>query len=718
MVELLVVVVLGLIALIIVTFIMMLVTRGELGRLRREVAELRGRGPAPVPVSAPAPAPIPSSPPVAPAPRPRVPRPTADLEKIIGGQWLTWLGVLAIFLGTAFFLAVDLGDSPLRGLPQVLIAGAVSLVFLAVGRLLVHRAQRPLGLGLLGGGIALLDLAAYGLFGFHRLVAVEVVFPALLGVAFLGALVALAQDAMSIAVLTLLGALLTPLVLTSEAGAAYTLLPYLVAVDFGSVLVGRRRGWAALPLGAFAGTALLVARWWGPHYADQALTLVLVTTTVIWLLYGLVPWLGRVRPGFWTLARTALVAANGAWYAMIVYAALGPEGHRGAALFVIALMYVVVSVRAGGGRRDDPAVIANFYTGAALAVVAVPVQWDGFSISLAWSMVGLLLLVMGWRLDDPHHRIAALAGLAFAALRILMAGFAGVGGQDATFTPVLNLPFLADAGVVAALLLAGWMQGRCGPAQLELERLLRAGVNPAAAVTAWWVITMETARYMESHDAPGLPVVTVALVWALYAAMLQAVGVHRRRVWPRVLALPALAAAAVASVVIQGLAAADAGDEWRVLANAGFAGGTATVAVLAWIARRNRRGGDAVAPWEARLGPPLLVATLGAALVVVSLEILAWFRAAHRGNVLEDAAALLTLSIAWTAYGGALIGAGFGAKSRLVRLTGMAVLALVIVKVFAIDVRVLEAGYRIGSFVGVGGLFLVVSLVYQRERRG
>jgi uncharacterized membrane protein len=54
---------------------------------------------------------------------------------------------------------------------------------------------------------------------------------------------------------------------------------------------------------------------------------------------------------------------------------------------------------------------------------------------------------------------------------------------------------------------------------------------------------------------------------------------------------------------------------------------------------------------------------------------------------------------------------------RSVRLAGMALLGLVVLKVFAVDMRALSAGYRIISFVGVGALLLAISLLYQRERR-
>ena len=733
--------VMGAIALVIVTFIMMLVTRSELGQLRREVASLRARlreiggaqaEPKPTTAAAaaapPPPRPVPADratppPPTAPVdsttrPRPRPPR-SIDLEKIIGGQWLTWLGIIAIFLGTAFFLAIDLGDSPLAGLPQVLIASAVALIFLAIGRGIVHGVHRFLGLGLLGGGIALLYLVAYGLFGFHQLVGAEIVFPALLAVAVLGALVALAQNSLTIAGLTLIGALLTPLVLASDQGAAVALLPYLVGVNLGAVLVGRRRGWAGLALGSFLGTALLVASWWGPHFSPAARTLVLVSTTAIWVLYGIVPWLGQVRPGFWGLARTVLVAINATWYGAIVHQALGPDltGARGPALFTIAVVYIVASVVGGRGRRKDPALVANFYTGAALAIIAVPVQFDGFSISLAWAMVGMLLLVMGWRLGDPHHRLAALTGLLFAAGRVVLTGLFDLGDAPAGFRPVLNLPFLADAAVVVALFGAAWIQRRTDQQAVGWEKTANRFIQPAAAFTAWWVVTFETAAWMDAYSGTGPPLVTLPLVWAVYAAAALGVGLWRGHLWLRRFALASLAVAALGAFMIQVTSAVTATSSFSPFLNAGFLAGISTVAVLVWVARVCCVAGPRVAPGEHRQGTPLLVATLGFGLVVATLEMLAWFHASHGGDIFSDGAALLTISIFWTLYGGVLIWSGFGLGVRSVRLAGMSLLGLVALKVFAVDMRALSAGYRIVSFVGVGALLLVISLLYQRERR-
>ncbi|MGD9546745.1 MAG: DUF2339 domain-containing protein [Candidatus Krumholzibacteriia bacterium] len=726
----------GIVGLILVSSILMLVTRRDLGHLRREVDSLRGRlatfekpldgpraepaesGPAPRPVAArpPSPVPPPAAIPVAPGGGMRHRVPVPDLEKIIGGQWLTWLGVVAIFLGTAFFLAIDLGDSPLAGPLQILIAATVALAFLGVGRLLLGRVQRFLGLGLLGGGIALLFLAAYGMFGFHRLVPVEIVLPLLLAVAVIGAVAALREDSLTIAVLTLVGALLTPLVLTRATGEGTALLSYLIAVGLGAVLGGRRKGWAGLPLGGFLGTCILVSAWWDQGFVQDRLAGVLGPLTVLWVLYGMVPWVGRMQPGFWGMARTAVAAANGAAFSGAVHASLGGalSGWRGGALFLVAIVYLASALWGGRTRRDDPALVANFYTGAALGILAIPVQFDSFTISLAWALLGILFLVMGWRLDDPHHRIAALVGLAFASGRILVTG--SCAPPDAPL--FLHLAFGGDAGVVALLVAADRIGHRLQATAPAWEKPWLRRILPLAAVLGWWVLTSEVARWtgMDFEHEPSL--VSVPLAWALYGAALFEIGCRRGIGWLQGLALVDLALALLLSVGSHAVMAFVQAQGWRSFLNGGFIAGGVTALALVRTHRFCAGTGRDAPPWAPVLAVPLVLGILALVLAMFSLEIAAWFRVREVSFGRNSAwGALVAISIFWTLYGGGTIWAGFLTGKKALRLAGMALLAAVILKVFLVDMRALSPGFRIISFVGVGILLLAISLLYQRERR-
>lgn len=66
-------------------------------------------------------------------------------------------------------------------------------------------------------------------------------------------------------------------------------------------------------------------------------------------------------------------------------------------------------------------------------------------------------------------------------------------------------------------------------------------------------------------------------------------------------------------------------------------------------------------------------------------------------------------------FGAILLATGFWRHSAFLRWQGLALLAVSIVKVFLLDMSELSQGYRVLSFLGLGGLLLAVSFAYQRD---
>ncbi len=73
------------------------------------------------------------------------------------------------------------------------------------------------------------------------------------------------------------------------------------------------------------------------------------------------------------------------------------------------------------------------------------------------------------------------------------------------------------------------------------------------------------------------------------------------------------------------------------------------------------------------------------------------------------------VSMGWFLEAACLMTLGFWLRSPFVRWQALALIAITIAKVFALDIWRLERGYRILSFFALGMLLLVVSFVYQRD---
>jgi hypothetical protein len=84
------------------------------------------------------------------------------------------------------------------------------------------------------------------------------------------------------------------------------------------------------------------------------------------------------------------------------------------------------------------------------------------------------------------------------------------------------------------------------------------------------------------------------------------------------------------------------------------------------------------------------------------------------GIFIEARPSLITVT--WALQGAALLATGFPARERLMRLSGLAVLAACVLRLFVFDLPRLEALTRIISFIALGLLLLVVSWIYTRYR--
>jgi uncharacterized membrane protein len=76
------------------------------------------------------------------------------------------------------------------------------------------------------------------------------------------------------------------------------------------------------------------------------------------------------------------------------------------------------------------------------------------------------------------------------------------------------------------------------------------------------------------------------------------------------------------------------------------------------------------------------------------------------------------ITVGWLVEAILLLLAGFWRRAAMVRWLGLALLAVAILKLFAIDLRNLGTGYRVLSYLGLGALLMAVSFAYQKDWLG
>lgn len=244
----------------------------ELAALRRQVAELLARSAAPsvtaapvaeAPVS-PAPPPIPAPPPtpIQPAPRIAEPspppppdaKPSRDLEELLTARWGVWLGAAALLFAGVFLIRYAVEQELLGPAARCVMAAVLGAALLAAAEWLTRHEppaipgplnadQAPASLA--AGGIAVLFGAAYGAGPYYELLPPLPAFLAMAAASFVGLLAALRYGQATAAV-GIVGAFVTPALVSVENPSYPGLFVYLTVVSAAALAVVRYTAWTWL----------------------------------------------------------------------------------------------------------------------------------------------------------------------------------------------------------------------------------------------------------------------------------------------------------------------------------------------------------------------------------------------------------------------------------------------------------------------------------------
>ena len=382
------------------------------------VLEVRARPPVPV-----EPHPAPQSPrmfPPPPAKLPPRPKPEFDLEELLGGRVLGWVGGIAVFIAAVFFvvMAVRNGWIGEAARMELAFAGSAGLVAFGAwlherrGRLQVARAIVAAGLASLYASTAATTLH-YGLIS----PTLGLVVAGAVGV--LALVTAVRWNSQEIAGIGVVGSLLAPVLV--GAGTSTSSLVFMAIALIAAVGIVVQRRWIWLTAVAYVVSAPQAAVWLVGHN-QLHLAATIAVAAAFWLVY-VVAALGheflsppdkqelRLSSASLLLVNASVAAAGGWWL-------IDNAGHRAGAnawLFALAGAHVVLGMLVLASRRSRDIGLLLYGVGAAVTGIALAVALDGPALIAAWSVEAVLLALVGRRTKTPVRGLVAALVFAGAA---------------------------------------------------------------------------------------------------------------------------------------------------------------------------------------------------------------------------------------------------------------------------------------------------------------
>ncbi|MGL5164950.1 MAG: DUF2339 domain-containing protein [Afipia sp.] len=430
------------------------------------------------------------------------------LEERLGTRWVVWVGGLTLALGGVFLVKYSIEAGLLGPGTRVLLGGLFALALLATGEYARRKenlssiaplpmANIPAILTAAGTAVAFATVyASYALYGF---LSPPVAF-VLLGAVALGTLAAALLHGPALAGLGVIGAFVTPVLVSSDKPDYWALYIYIAIVTAAAFGLARIRLWRWLAV-----TTIVLGAFWmlfdiarphtlGPQAFDIIASFALAALLVVaGFMFGPSAEQGRVEPvssislGVSLFGATALVLIN---------------NHADPAMIVFTLLVAATFAIAWRAESATGAIAA-----AALFVFAVFAEWAIRANPELTVMPGGAMPGIGTRADEGsinmHLMTAAGFGVAFGA-----AGFLAQGRSISAIIPVI----WAAAGVFTPLALLVALYARIAHLDRSIPFAIIAIALAGAFAAATELLTKRDAR-------PGQMIATALFATGTLAAL-------------------------------------------------------------------------------------------------------------------------------------------------------------------------------------------------------
>ncbi|MBX2898484.1 MAG: DUF2339 domain-containing protein [Cyclobacteriaceae bacterium] len=694
--------------------------------------------------------PLVPAPAVAPAPKPK--KSKAAWEDFIGTNLLNKVGIAVLVIGISFGVKYAIDHQMLNPLTRILL-GYVAGAALLVIALRLKKNYAAFSAVLLSGGMASLYFITFAAYDFYQLLPQAVAFGLMVVFTAFTVFAALHYKLQVIAVIGLVGAYAVPFLLSDGSGRVVVLLSYVAIINMGILFISFKQDWRGLFRFAFVLTWLMVFAWQATGYRyEQHLWIALSFSLLYFIQFYLAFIISKLTTNQKLgVGDVALIINNSFIFYGLGYAAISdhPEGEFFLGLFTAlnALVHFAVCLVLYYRLRQSRDVF-YFVAGMVLTflTLAVPVQLEGNWVTAIWALEAVLLFWIGRVKKFPVYEVLSYPLLALAVVSLLhdwsevnslYIDYYYYSANEITLVPFINVFFLTGLLVSTMLASVYWLSKKNSP---ELTNRWVSQIVPVAhfALPATLLLILFTTFYKEiglyfnqqyyltavikdegtNYNYDWLAFKTI---WLQHYAMafILAQWLLNKKFFKNEL-LPKVAAGfsllTILLYLVAGLSALEQLRNSYLQADAFFNHGIWNLAIR-YVSYVFVGGLLAVLYRTAAAQPERIVKverlffhfTL---LTVLSSELLNWLAlgSIHNGSK-------LALSILWGLYALYLIVWGFSKNYSFMRIAGIVLFGITLVKLFLYDLSGMSTIGKTIVLMVLGALLLIASFIYNKRKK-
>ncbi|MES2777697.1 MAG: DUF2339 domain-containing protein [Bacteroidota bacterium] len=678
-----------------------------------------------------------SSPPSIP-PKPGFFERNPDLEKFIGENLVSKIGIAILVLAIGFFVKYAIDNEWIGTVGRVAIGILCGGVLVTFAHLLRKNYKAFSGV-LIGGGIAVFYFTIALAFHEYRLFTQPVAFSIMTVITIFAVVLSLLYDRQDTAIISLVGGFAAPFMVSNGSNNYMGLFTYLTLLNAGLLFIAYRKAWRLLNLLAFIFTVVLFAAWMallpseaGPEVYQRGW----MFATIFYLLFFAINIANNIKENKRFIASDfgILLVNTALYFAVGLYCVemMGKPQYKGFFSAALAALNLVATYLLMRSKKIDSNIL-YLLIGITLTFVSItaPLQLNGHYITIFWASEMVLLYWLYRKSNIPIIQISSLI-IGVAMLLSLLMDWATVYfsiftvNYNNSIPIVFNKGFMTGIYCAAALLVLRVLYkkpstefGFAKKMQTSMLRVLLVAFPIVLFITGYLEIDHQVTSRLQVAGLQRLYLLLYALAFSFVYLRVSNAFIQTKKIvnmWCCIL------------ITIYLLCLPATMQLQRQLL---FKTGSTMPHFMAhWLSAVLLMGTFyLLAKYMAGLklhkvvgaGPGIWILAL-AMVVFVSCECMMLVNSlfyAQPDNLerLQTIYIRTGLPILWGACSFVFMWVGMKYKYRTLRIISLCLFSITLVKLFTYDIQNISPAGKIAAFFCLGVLLLVVSFMYQRLKK-
>lgn len=443
-------------------------------------------------------------------PQPKQPNPQSDLEKFIGENLISKIGIAITIIGVAIGAKYSIEHDLISPLTRIILGYLAGAGLLGFGIKLKAKYTNYSAV-LVSGAIAIMYFITFAAYDFYSLIPQLIAFGLMVIFTAFGVVAAIKYNQQVIAHIGLVGAYAVPFLLSDGSGQVATLYSYMAIINVGILIISFQRYWKSVYYSAFGLSWLIFLVWFAGDYNESIhFTIALLFNSVFFLIfYATFLAYKLIRKEEFNSSDVVLLLINSFVFYTIGYITLSDHDTGkhllGAFTLVNAAIHFGVAVLIYRQKTGDQKLM-NLMIGMALVflTITIPVQLDGGWVTLLWVGQACVLFWIGKNKAEPFYERLSYLLMLLAVMSLTQDWATSYhtyygGAEQLHITPFLNVHFLTSLLFIGAFAFINFLHHKSDSSSIPFNNTFRNIVSfglPAVLLFAvYFGIYMEISNY-------------------------------------------------------------------------------------------------------------------------------------------------------------------------------------------------------------------------------